>query len=157
MSISDTTTYKAATSKRPAIADIRYAVKANDAEGGPIPTDGPSAEEWNQISESLAGVCATGAAVSLSVTNGATPVVASMASARDDLLVDDLTMASSGTGICEITWAAGKLPVPSVKPQATVNGTTPGFIATELITNGIRVRTWNASAVATYLDFTVSV
>jgi len=157
MTISHTTTYKAATSKRPAITDIRYAVKTNDPDGGPIHPDEPNAEGGDQISESLAGVCAANAAVAMSVSNGATPTIAMLSCARDDLLVADLTPVSAGTGICEITWAAGKLPVPSVKPQATINGSTPGFVATELITNGVRIRTFNASGTAADLDFTVSV
>lgn len=155
MTIEHTTTFKAATSKRPAITDLRYAQKKNDVSGGPIPPDGPSAEEWDQVTETAAAVARTAPIATLSILNGASPTIDTFTCVRDDVSSTVFTLYSPSTGVCEITWPAGNLPVSATKPLATINGSTPGMITTELITNGVRVRTFNGGESPAYRDFTV--
>lgn len=140
---------------RPGTNDFNGIAKIDDANDPPDVQTMPNAAEWNTMAWLLLSIGRLMPVAALSAT-GATGAITAFAAAAKELTSSDITVAHPATGICEYTWTANTFPAAALKPTASLN-TGPGMIYAESITNGVRVKTYNAAGAAADLDFTVSI
>jgi hypothetical protein len=142
---------------RPGIADVGGAALADDQEKPPIPTEMPTADDWNQISKLATYSCRVlpVAVVSVSFSSG-TPVCAYFQAINPNLTSTDITLTDNGNGDTSITWAAGTFPVRNLNAAGLTlneNAAIDEHMALP-ITNGVQVITESGGA-GTDCAFTV--
>ena len=142
--------------RRPVLNDFNGAAKVDDATFPPDPQTMPNAAELNLAAKLAVAVGAVMPVLVFSVIGGVTPTLFGIITAVTAVIPSTLTVVRNGTGDVSITWPAGTFPTPSVYPTACTNAGAAGDADVVPITNGVRVRTYNGSAVATDLSFTVS-
>lgn len=157
MTIPDTSLFEQDVPLRPTVETVRYAEKVNDTKAGPLPTDGPSAEEWNQMAVLIAAYGSMIPCARFTVKGGASPYIDSFMCVRADMSSDDFTVTHVSTGVVKIEWPEGTFPAGGCEPKVGMNSTTSGFVYAWKITNGVRIESLNVSASAADRDFTVEV
>lgn len=97
--------------RRPSLGDIGGAGLADKAGHAP-PRDGSHlyADMVNQWQRQLYALAKMAPLVRLVVGNTGVPFIGDLVSPRENLVIGDFTVASGGTGIVDISWAAGVLP-----------------------------------------------
>lgn len=147
--------------------DLGGAQLVDDAVYPPIPPQMPYAAQLNQWALQLAGVnrvvpalvveihYIAGVPTIINATGMSSIITTTWATtgAPNNLLVTHV-----GTGIVQITWAAGTLPNPRRRPRADPYTNSPVPVPNvTAVSNGVQVATWNLSGVLTDTDFTVEV
>lgn len=157
MTIPDTSLFQQTVPLRPTVDTIRYALKVNDTKAGPLPTDGPSAEEWNQMAALIAAYGSMIPCVRFTVKGGASPYIDTLMCIRDDMAIEDFTITHVGTGIVTIEWPEGTFPAGGCEPKVGMNSSTSGFVYAWKITNGVHIESLNVAGSAADRSFTVEV
>lgn len=140
--------------RRPGKSDFNDIQKTDDAKYPPNVRTQPNAAEWNTMEWLLVAIGRVMPACVISVVSGA---IVMFSSAGSNVTQVTFTPNVVSAGVVEITWPANTFPPAIAKPVAFLNGSVAGMITCEEITNGIRVRTFNSSGVATTLSFTAHV
>jgi len=125
---------------RPGIDDLGGAAWEDDQAYPPDPATMPYAAALNQQQTLLRALARVIPAVVLSVTvSGATATVYGLASMSDAIVPADFTLTVVSTTV-QIRWAAGTLPVGSIRPHGlTVHETGAGDAYASPVTNGVDV------------------
>jgi hypothetical protein len=144
--------------RRPSLADVGGAKLEDDTKRPPNRSKHPYANQLNQWAKQIAamGQVVPSLILSVEITAGA-PAVVAFACPRGDLEIGDFTVTDNGTGDTTITWPADTLPPELTRPELTINQDTGALVGGTAVsvTNGVRVRTYNASG-ALNLHFTVT-
>lgn len=143
---------------RPGTEHVGFDDLENLASKPPDPRTEPTAEAWNERSRVLSGLSRVSSTLKLSVTfSGGDPAVASFAQPGTNLIIGDFVPTDNGVGDTTITWPANRLPPSICKSMAYLNGIAPGMIASEPVSNGVRVVTLDNAGAPADLPFTVEV
>jgi hypothetical protein len=158
--------------RRPALADLGGAQKANHPKRPPDPVKHPTAEEWNHFAKLLAklGAIVPLARVYVRMFAGS-PSIQNVVTMRGDFTAADFTLVNNGTGDTELRWVApgrpgSKLPPTIGAPSACVVDATIdayGFAIRTFYTDtsgtpGVRVKTVRSSTdVAVAVGFVVDI
>lgn len=121
----------------------------------PDPTTMPNAAEWNTLGWLHLSVGRVMPVLVISIV-GSTGAVAYYGSANKNVTISSFTPNHMSAGVVQITWPPGTFPSSTMLPQGALNSG-PGMIWVELIANGFRVHTYNASGAAADLNSTVTV
>ncbi len=158
MAAAETLTFDISPPRRPALDDVGGAALVDNATEPPIPPEMPYADQLNQWAlqiQRFGGIVPV-ALFSVRFATG-TPVLDSFGCLPTAPMTGSFTITDEGPGTTTITWAAGTFPSAIVKPMVTVTediaALTPCAL---LVTNGVQVKTRNASSVATDMCFTVA-
>lgn len=138
---------------RPGEVDILNGTKTNATPT--VPPQNPAAEEYMQMARQIVALGRMVPLARISVSGGVSPVVQQADTVRTDVAGPQITLNRTGAGVVEVTLPSNKFPSSSIRPVATVNGTTPRQISSERITNGARVRTSDDTGTPVDADFTV--
>lgn len=142
--------------RRPVVGDFNGAAKIDDAQYPPDAQTMPSAAELNTSAKLHVAAGAVLPLLVLSILGGASPTVFGCISAVAAVTPATLTVIRNGAGDVSVTWPANTFPPSSVYPTVSRNAGAAGDEDIVPITNGVRVRTWNTSGVATDASFTVT-
>lgn len=149
----NTLTYDQGTPHRPAVPDLQFATKVNDAVYPPDDAQAPFAEEANQQALQVA---ATGRVTPLAVIDinfsAGTPSVFRQTSVKTVEPV--YVIGDVGNGNTTITWPAGTFPTALYRPVACPTQDLEVNICAFPITNGVQVRT-RLAGVGTDCNYTV--
>lgn len=140
--------------QRPSLADFNGASKSDEAAYLPDPTTMPNAAEWNTMGRLLAAMGQMVPNASVSIASGGSPTVSSVRTAASAVNSGTFTVTRNGAGDVSITWPANTFPATLGPPRAFLNNAGSGMISAVAVTNGMRIRTYNAAGAATDLDFT---
>lgn len=140
--------------RRPGKTDFNDIQKQDDAKYPPNIRTQPNAAEWNTMEWLLIALGRVMPVCLISVAAGA---ITQFSSAGSNVSLATFTPTLVSPGVVEITWPADTFPPAIANPVASLNASVAGMITTEAITNGVRIRTFNSSGVATTLSFTVHV
>lgn len=143
----------------PSVDDLGGAEFEDDAANPPDPLVFPSAHDWNQKTEVLAGLANTSFKLGIAVSfSGGTPSVSGFQQVGTRLTTGLLTVTDNGTaGDTTITWPADYLPPRNLGPLVCVNEDVEiDRVRAYLVNsgNGVRVKT-KLGATGTDAGFTV--
>jgi hypothetical protein len=144
--------------RRPSLDDLGGA-QLEDDDPNPDPSE-PSADPFNQMTMQASAIAkvVNAALVNVQFTAG-TPAVAQVTAAGSAVDVPTFTLTDNGNGDTTVTWPAQSspptVPLPVANAIATAVSTSSRLITTTAVTNGVRVRTWNAAGTATDTDFSL--
>jgi hypothetical protein len=146
--------------RRPSLEDLGGATLEDDALYPPDPATMPYAKQLNQWAKQLEAVAAIVPFVAFSVQffAGVPTIVAFTCPRRTGVLILGTTgVTDLGDGDTSITWPAGTFPPALLKPECTINEDIEELVGATIvsITNGVRVRTYNAAGLVD-LAFTVA-
>lgn len=133
--------------RRPSLEDVGGATLQDDAMYPPDPTTMPYAAQLNQLQKQAAAVGEVVPALVFSVEfTAGDPIIVSASGPRTSLVIADLTPTDNGVGDTTITWPANTFPPEVAGPEVSINEDTGALTGGNVVavTNGVRVRTYNA-------------
>lgn len=157
MSTPTESSFDLASPRRPTSEDFNDVAKTNKPGYVPNPATQPNAEEWNFIEWLLLSLGRVTCVAKFGVTGGVSPALNAVMSANSVVINATITVTRHSIGDVSLTWPANTFPAPAAPPEATINGTAKGMVTATSETNGVRVRTWDGTAAAADLSFTVTV
>lgn len=138
--------------RRPSTDDVGGADKEDDLEFPPDPQLHPTADGWNQKALQIPAMARVTASLKLELRyDGTSPYLARVTGPRSSLAPDQFTVDEVSEGVVEVTWPANFLPPHQCAPTGLTllsDSTSPTAGHVMEITNGIRVRTFEAGSVA---------
>lgn len=141
---------------RPGLDAFNGIVKIDDQNDSPDPTSMPNAAEWNTMEFLILAMGRVCPLAILSVLGGASPSLSGFVCVATNVSTATFSFLRNSVGNVSITWPAGTFPPSTTLPNVGLNAG-PGMIHAINIANGIQVFTYNASGVATDLNFSASV
>lgn len=142
--------------RRPVLNDFNGAQKIDDANFAPDPQTMPNAPELNLTARLLVAIGSMVANAIISITGGNPPTLAGWVTPGTLSTSLTFTLTRNGTGDVSITWPANTFPTAQVAPTVSTNAGARATADVVAITNGVRVRTFNAADAAADLNFTVT-
>lgn len=143
--------------RRTTTNDFNGCVKVDDQQYPPDPATMPSGAEYNTLCLLMVAVNRVMPAAVISVTGGNPPTLAGFAAPGSSIVGGTFTLTRNGAGDVSITWPANTFPTPATAPVVSTNAGAQSDADVVAITNGVRVRTYNAAGAATDLSFTVEI
>lgn len=152
---SSTLTFDESPPRRPALEDLGGGAKEND-DVAPDPVRDATAEDFNQMSKLLAALARVMPVAQLSVTLAAgVHVLERVSCAPSAPGLATFTLTDHGIGDISLTWPVGTFPPAVARHRAHVTGAVPALISAETLSDGVRVRTWDAAGAPVDVTFDV--
>lgn len=142
---------------RPSIDDFHGGAKEDDPEEPPDYNTMPNAPEWNEFSFLAQAFGQVVPNAKIDILGGNPATVAAVRSPATAVTTGTLTVTRNGTGDHSITWPANTFPASIGYPEAKLVGGVPGSATAQNITNGVRVKTFDATGTAQDYSATCSV
>lgn len=142
---------------RPGTSDFNGAALADDPTYPPDPQTMPTANLFNTIALLLVSACKMIPFAIVSVTAGASPVIAFWNTAANDIDANPFTLARTAAGNYTLSWTAGAFPSAAAQPVVALNlelGAHNYGAGAVYGTNSVQVTTTEDGALAD-LPFTV--
>src|SRR5690606_34583815 len=133
--------------RRPGVEDVGGDKKIDDDRHPPDPVIHPTAGGWNEKARQIPALARVSASAKLKVEFASgTSVLAQCAAASMKVSPQIFTVTDNGIGDTTVTWPAETFPAAVCSPTGlTVFHTTIAYGVCEEVTNGIRVRTFDAA------------
>lgn len=141
--------------RRPSLADVGGATV--EERGRPDRSRMLYADQVNQWAKQIAALGKVVFTCAISVEFGPNgPAVVAVLAAGTNVRAESFQITPEGPGQTLITWPAGTLPPPALKPEASIDsdGAFAAPVA-RLVQGGVRVKTWTTAGVPASADFTV--
>lgn len=139
--------------RRPTVDDVGGDQKVDSIEHPPNPVEHPTADGWNQKAKQIPALGRVVGACKICIEfDAGAPFVESASACGTAVAASTFTVEDNGAGDVSVTWPANTFPLPICRPTGLTvfsAGATRVSGQVEVITNGVRVRTFNASDVAT--------
>ncbi len=143
--------------RRPTTNDFNGAAKIDDATYAPNPQTMPSGAEYNTLCLLMVALGKVLPNAVVSVTGGNPPTLAGFAAPSSSIVGGTFTLTRNSAGDVSVTWPANTFPTSACAPVVAPNAGALCDVDAVAITNGVRVRTFNAGGAATDLSFTVTI
>ena len=151
-----TSTWDLVSPRRPTTNDFNGAAKVDDQQFVPDPQTMVSGLEYNTLCLLVVAMGKVLPNATFSITGGNPPTLAGFAAAASAVVSGTFTLTRNSAGDVSITWPANTFPTATCAPEVSTNAGVQCSVDAVAITNGVRVRTFNAAGAPTDLSFTVT-